>query len=151
MTRRVVLWAALVAVLTIALVIGGRDGGGPPTVESRVERIASEVRCPTCESLSAAESDAPASGAVRDAIRERVEAGDSDGEIRAFLVSRFGEDILLRPSSSGVVSLVWVLPVVALVAGAAGLGLTFRRWRRRSLATASPEDEAIVAHAITRG
>lgn len=146
--RRLAPWMALALVLGVALFIGGRDQGGPRTVDERVEHIAAEVRCPTCESLSAAESDAPASEAIRDAIRERIEAGDSDGEIRAFLVSRFGRDILLRPDAGGVAGLIWVLPVAGVIAAAGGLVLTFRRWGRRPSAVATPEDEALVARAL---
>ena len=63
-------------------------------------------------------------------IRSHVEAGQTDEEIRAYLASRYGDDILLRPEGSGVGGLVWALPVAALVAGLAGLVLAFRRWRR---------------------
>src|SRR5437660_11927264 len=51
-------WAALVVVLVGALVIGAGRGGGKDSVDHRVQRIASEVRCPTCRGLSAAESGA---------------------------------------------------------------------------------------------
>ena len=148
MIRRLAPWVALAVVLAVALCVGGSDQGGPRTGDDRVEHIASEVRCPTCESLSAAESDAPASEAIRDAIRERVEAGDTDGEIRAFLVSRFGRDILLRPDADGVAGLIWVLPVAGVIAAAGALALTFRRWSRRAVAVPSPEDEQLVARAL---
>ena len=86
-----------------------------------MKRVASEVRCPTCRQLSAAESDAPAAEAVRVAIAARVEQGDSDAEIRAFLVDSYGKDILLTPGRSGVAALVWALPVAAFVCTLAGL------------------------------
>jgi cytochrome c-type biogenesis protein CcmH len=129
MARKWLPWLALGLVVVVALGIGAsRTTSDSPA--ARTARIAKEVRCPTCRGLSAAESDAKAAQAVRAEIRSRVDQGQSDGEIRAYLASRYGGDILLRPEGLGVTGLVWVLPVAALVGGAGGLALAFRRWNR---------------------
>ena len=127
--RRWLPWLALAAVLAVALLVGAGRHGGRATPAQRAHRIAGELRCPTCRSLSAAESDAKAAKAVRDEIGRRVRAGESDSEIRAYFVSRYGRDILLEPEGTGVAAIVWVLPVAALVCGIAGLALYFRRRR----------------------
>ena len=127
--RRSLPWLALAAVLAVALVVGAGRHGGRATPAQRAHRIAGELRCPTCRSLSAAESDAKAAKAVRDEIARRVRAGESDSEIRAYFVSRYGRDILLEPEGTGVAAIVWVLPVAAVVCGIAGLALYFRRRR----------------------
>ena len=124
--RRWLPWLALAAVLAVALLVGAGRHGGRATPAQRAHRIAGELRCPTCRSLSAAESDAKAAKAVRDEIARRVRAGESDGEIRAYFVSRYGRDILLEPEGTGVAAIVWVLPVAALVCGIAGLAVAFR-------------------------
>ena len=136
--------------LVIVLFIGAQGRSGPLTEAQRVKHIASEIRCPTCRNQSAAESDAAAAKAVRDEIDRRVRAGESDGEIVAFLVSRYGSDILLKPEGSGVASLVWVLPVVAVVVALAGLALAFRRWRARPGVEVSAEDRALVERELER-
>jgi cytochrome c-type biogenesis protein CcmH len=94
-----------------------------------MQDVASTIRCPQCRSQSAADSDASTAQAVRVEITERIEDGQSDDEIRDYFASTYGDEILLTPPSSGVGSLVWVIPVVALVAGGAGLWFAFRRWR----------------------
>ena len=127
--RRWIPWVVMGVLLTGALAVGAQGSTDGRTVDGRVRSIAAEVRCPTCEGLSVAESDAPSSRTIRDDIRRRVEAGESNGEIRAYLVSRFGKDILLKPEATGVSALVWALPVVALVCALAGLVVAFRRWR----------------------
>ncbi len=136
--------------LAAALLVGSRGGDGPPTAEQRVDRIARQVRCPTCESQSVADSRAPASDAIREEVRRRVDAGQRDSEILSFLVSRYGKDILLKPEAKGVTGLVWVLPVAAAACALVGLGLAFRRWRCRPPSTVSVEDRALVAEARGR-
>jgi cytochrome c-type biogenesis protein CcmH len=143
-------WLLMAAVLVVALVIGAQGRSGPMTEAQRVKHIASEIRCPTCRNQSAAESDAAAAKAVRDEIDRRVRAGQSDGEIVAFMVSRYGSDILLKPPSSGVASLVWALPVVAVVVALAGLAVAFRRWRARPNVEVSAEDRALVERELER-
>jgi cytochrome c-type biogenesis protein CcmH len=95
-----------------------------------------------------ANSDAPAAQAGRDEILRRVKAGQSDAEIRAFFVSRYGDAILLDPPRSGFSTVVWVLPVLAVVAAVAGLAIAFRRWRPRRR-HASADDEALVHDAMS--
>lgn len=151
MSGRRLPWLALVVVLAVALGVGARSGGGPATEEARVERVASTLKCPTCRSIAVADSDAPASQAIRDEIARQVREGKSDAEIRASLVDRYGKDILLKPESSGVGALAWALPVVATVLGFAGLACAFARWRRLSGAHAAPTDadRALVERALS--
>ncbi|HUQ40321.1 MAG TPA: cytochrome c-type biogenesis protein CcmH [Acidimicrobiales bacterium] len=146
MTSRLA-WVALALVLLVALFVGARGDGSPPTDAERSARIARSVRCPTCRGLSAGESDAKAAVAVRDEIRRRVARGQSDDAIRAYLVSRYGDDILLAPPSSGVGLAVWALPAVAFVLGALGLAAAFVRWRRLTAVRPTSEDRALVAEA----
>lgn len=123
-------WVVMAVLVVGALAVAAAGERSPATTEARVERIAKVVRCPTCEGLSVAESEATASRAIRDEIRRRVEAGESSGEIRAYLVSRFGRDILLKPESSGAGVIVWALPVAAVIAAVGGLVIAVRRLRR---------------------
>ena len=119
---------AVIAVTTIA--IGGFGTAGARTLDERVESVATTIKCPTCRSQSAGDSDAPASIAIREEIRRRLQDGQSADEIREYFASRYGQGILLTPSGSGVGALVWALPVAALVVAASGIGWAFVRWRR---------------------
>jgi cytochrome c-type biogenesis protein CcmH len=84
---------------------------------------------------------------MRTEIARRVDAGETDAEIRAYFVSKFGKDILLRPEGHGVTALVWILPVVALVAAVAGLVVAFRRWRPHAV-TVTDDDRRLVDEAL---
>jgi cytochrome c-type biogenesis protein CcmH len=138
--------ALLGAVLVVALAVAAR-----PQVDrsedARVERIARELRCPTCRGLSVAESDAEAATAVKTFVRDRLRQGASDGQIKSELQSRFGTGILLRPPASGVSGLVWAVPVAAFVAAGGGLAYAFWRWRARAPRHASDDDVVLVERA----
>ena len=138
----------MAAVLVVALFFGVTEDRAPRTENDRVNTIAAEVRCPTCQGLSAAESDAAAAQAVRDEIRDRLRAGESQEEILAFLAGRYGDDILLRPEAGGVAGLVWVLPVAAVLLALGGLAWTVRRSKREpAVAGPSSADRDLVADA----
>jgi len=136
--------------LAAALFVGSRGGDGPVTAGQRVDRLTAQVRCPTCASQSVADSRAPASDAIREEVRRRVDNGEGDEEILSFLVSRYGKDILLEPEAKGVTGLVWALPLVVAAGALAGLGFAFRRWRTRPTREVSAEDRALVAEARSR-
>ena len=142
--RRWLPWLVMGLVLVIALAVGTRADDGGRTNDDRAHAIADGLKCPTCRSQSVADSDAPVSKEIRADIARRIEAGETDEEIRAYLIGRFGEDIVLTPPASGVSGLVWVLPVVALVAATAGLVFAFRRWKARSVVHATDDDRALV-------
>lgn len=151
MIRRVLPGVALAAVVVAALVIGGggRDKA-PRTPAARAEAIGEDLRCPVCQGLSVADSHSPTAEAMREDIRRRVDAGESDRAIKAYYVSRYSEWVLLRPETSGIGGLIWILPVAALLLAAAGLAFAFRRWRRQPAMAATDEDRALVEAALAK-
>lgn len=143
------MWLAMTAVLAVALAVGAQAPDGPPSQAERVEHLTSQVRCPTCRSQSVADSDAPAAVAIRDEIRRRVGAGESDAAILGFLVDRFTEDVRLNPRAKGVGILVWALPVAGVVAVVAAMATVFlRRSRQRHAHRASDDDRRLVEEAM---
>jgi cytochrome c-type biogenesis protein CcmH len=122
-------WLVLAVVLAVALAIGVSRSSGPRTQEQRVDAIAKTIKCPTCRSESVYESQAAASANIRNEVARQVAAGQTDNQVRRYIADRFGEDLLLVPSRSGISSLVWVLPVAGLVLAAGGLVWAFRRWK----------------------
>jgi cytochrome c-type biogenesis protein CcmH len=130
-TRARVGWIALALVVVVALVFAATGGGKhKQTAAQRADDIASGVRCPTCRGQSVTESASPAANAIRAEIRRRIELGQSRQQIEGYLETRYGNDILLTPPRRGVGGVVWVLPVIAVVAAAGGLGLSLQRWSR---------------------
>ena len=137
-------WIAVMVVAASALLYGAIDEGSPRTNADRAHALAEDFACPQCRGQSVAESDVPVAQNIRREIRVWVDDGRSDRYIRDQLVAAFGEDIDYNPPASGVSALVWILPVVALAGGVAGLTVVFRRWQREALLEASADDIALV-------
>lgn len=136
-------WIALGVLVVVVLAIAAWPQGEPSPAE-RAHSIAAGLKCQECLGLSVADSNAPTSKAIRADIRRRVAAGDSDGEIRRYFVDQYGASILLEPQGSGISLLVWVLPVVAIVAGATGVAFALARNRREPRLRPTSADEALV-------
>jgi cytochrome c-type biogenesis protein CcmH len=141
-------WLVLAVVLGAALTVGATRDSGPRTQTERIDAIAKTIKCPTCRSESVLESNAASSESLRAEIARQVAAGRTDDEVRKYIADRFGEDLLLVPARSGVASVVWVLPVAALVVAAAGLVAAFRRWRTDSSGEPTEDDRALVEAAL---
>jgi cytochrome c-type biogenesis protein CcmH len=115
------------------------------SVSAHTRRIASELRCVDCEGLSVADSATQSARSTRADIEQRIRHGESDADIRQVYIDRYGESVLLKPSSDGIGVLVWALPIGALVLGAGGIAFALRRWQRQPRLIASSADEALVA------
>ena len=149
MLRRWLPWI-LLGVVAIGAIAWAAWPGGSPTAAQRAHNLATELKCPDCEGLSVADSSTASAGAIRADIKQRIAHGESDSEIRQAYVDLYGDSILLSPSSSGLGFLVWGLPVVAIVLGAVGLALAFRRWQRQPRLHATDADVALVEGARDR-
>jgi cytochrome c-type biogenesis protein CcmH len=137
--RRWAPWILLVLVGAGALGYG-LNRSSHQSLDARVTHIAGEVRCPVCSGESAAQSDAAPSVAIRNQIRQDLQAGQTEAQILARLVRAYGPGILEKPQPSGIGLLVWVLPVVAIAGMTAVVIVTVSRWRARAGAPADMAD-----------
>jgi cytochrome c-type biogenesis protein CcmH len=98
-----------------------------PALEARARALSAEVRCLVCQNESIDSSHAELARELRLLIRERLVAGDDEDEIKAFLVSRYGEFVLLKPPFEAATALLWIGPFALLLIGLAVILLYFRR------------------------
>lgn len=148
--RKVLLSWLLVGVsLATMLAFGVVDGRDDRTNAERAHDIGATIACPQCVGQSVVESDVAIAREIRAEIGRLVVAGYSDDQIRVRFAERYGDWVILTPSTSGVSGLVWVIPVVGLVVGVGLLAVTLSRWRRASLVVGevSEEDQALVEEA----
>ena len=141
----------LLAVLFAALLVLGAvapaaaQAGGDPaplrfessTEEARFRMLVAELRCVMCQNQSLADSNAQIAMDLRREVLALMREGRSDTEIRDHLVARYGEFVLYRPRLHGANWLLWLGPLVFLLAGAVAVGLILRR-NRGQAATVPP-------------
>src|SRR5262249_36764949 len=101
-----------------------------PAIEERARIISKGLRCLVRQNQSIDESDADLAHDLRRLVRERLKAGDSDDRVRAFLVQRYGDWILLDPPFNVRTALLWGAPGIIIIGSA---GLIYLSWRRRKM------------------
>ena len=137
-----VLWLVLA---TPAMAVRPDEILADAVLEGRARALSQELRCLVCRNENIDESDAPLARDLRLLVRERLVAGDSDAAAMAFIVDRYGEFVLLKPTATGVNLLLWLAGPLMVLGGGV---MAFTTLRRRTLVEAAPlnaEDQARVA------
>ncbi|MDB3910217.1 cytochrome c-type biogenesis protein CcmH [Paracoccaceae bacterium] len=107
-----------------------------PALEQRARNLSKQLRCLVCRNESIDESNAGLARDLRLLVRERLETGDSDTEVMNFVVTRYGEYVLLKPDSTGANWLLWASGPLTLLF-AAGVVVSFSRRRAKDPHTAA--------------
>jgi cytochrome c-type biogenesis protein CcmH len=124
--------------LILAALAAAAQAQEPPEFETleqemRFAELTAELRCTVCQNQNLADSDAPLAQDLRAEIHQMILAGRSDGEIKTFLVERYGDFVLYRPPVQGNTLALWAVPVVLLFGGAVAVFFVVRN-RNRKLA-----------------
>ena len=122
-----------------------------PVLEARARTISKGLRCMVCQNESIDDSQAPLAHDLRVLVRERLQAGDSDAQVMNFLVSRYGEFVLLKPPLSWHTLALWGTPPGLLLFGIVMIVVVVRRRRTMPQAAAanlSPAEESRVAEIL---
>jgi cytochrome c-type biogenesis protein CcmH len=112
-----------------------------PAVEARLVEISHELRCLVCQNESLASSRAELADDLRREVRDLIRQDKSDDEIKAFLVSRYGDFVLYRPEVKPLTWVLWFGPFLLLLAGVVALAVYVRQRRRQTLPKAALSDE----------
>lgn len=134
---------ALLALLVLAPVFAHAQSAPPeavpeekvltdPALEARAKALQKELRCLVCQGQSIDDSNAPLALDLRRLLREQIEAGASDDEIKDFLVARYGAFVLMKPPLRADTAALWFGPLLLVVLGGAVVAVTVLRARRRA-------------------
>jgi len=110
-------------------------------VERRLLALADELRCPTCQAISVKDSEASFSVQIKEKVRRMILEGQSDEEIKAYFVSRYGEWILRAPKKEGLGLVLWILPGLAVLVAGGWIVYTVQFSRKRRDAETAAADE----------
>ena len=125
--------AARVLLLALAMAVPGASAldademFDDPVRERRAREIGKQLRCMVCQNQSIFDSNASLARDLRMVVRSRMDAGDSDQQVLAYVSQRFGDFVLLEPPVRGVTAALWAAPVLMLVLALGGGWLYLRR------------------------
>jgi cytochrome c-type biogenesis protein CcmH len=140
--------------VALALLVAAPAGAVQPnevlqdkTLEARARDLSAQLRCMVCQNQSIDESDAELARDLRVLVRDRLKAGDSDAEVIDYIVSRYGEFVLLKPRFSIRNALLWGTPLILLIGGGVFAVLSARS-KRRTETKLSEEEEAALSRIL---
>ncbi|EJL57744.1 hypothetical protein involved in biosynthesis of c-type cytochrome [Rhizobium sp. CF122] len=128
MIRRFVLALAVVLSSVPAFAVNPDEVLADPKLEARARAISAELRCMVCQNQSIDDSNAELAKDLRLLVRERLTDGDTDEQVMNYIVSRYGEFVLLKPRFETKTILLWGAPLLLVVAGGLSL-IVFARKR----------------------
>ena len=138
---RHLLLALMLLLSPLAYAGEAKDLADDPVMERRMIKLAEEVRCLVCQSETVASSRSDWSNDVRQIMREKMQAGATDQEIKDILVERFGKSVLFDPPVDRETIPLWIAPFVMLLVGVAVLFFQLRK-RRQTVPETQLSDEA---------
>ena len=127
--RMVLLVMPMLLVSSVAMAVQPDEILPDPALESRARALSAELRCVVCQNQSIDDSNAPLARDLRLLVRERLIAGDSDAQVKAFVVERYGTFVLLKPPFDGRTLLLWLTPLIILIGATVLIGRYVMRAR----------------------
>ena len=150
MIRRLALLVLLVFAVSPAFAVNPDEMLPDPALETRAREISAHLRCLVCQNQSIDDSNAQLAHDLRILVREKLKEGASDQQIYDYLVSRYGEFVLLNPRLSQHTVILWGAPALLLSVGAVSLLVLAARRRARRQGAPLSADEKAKLEAILR-
>ena len=119
----------MISTLLVLMLIGAPQGtplSGEP-LELRTNEVAALLRCPVCQGMSVADSKSEMAINMKKRVHELLSQGYTEQQILDDFEQSYGQFVLLKPKFEGVNSLVWLIPVIAVIAGIVVVTLKLRR------------------------
>ncbi|KQY19749.1 cytochrome c-type biogenesis protein CcmH [Rhizobium sp. Root482] len=143
MIRRSLLILAMLACAWPAFAVNPDEVLADPALEARARALSAQLRCMVCQNQSIDDSNAELAKDLRLLVRERLENGDSDDAVIDYVVSRYGEFVLLKPRFETKTLILWGAPLLLFLAGASVMVVSARRRTGKEVGTnLTPEEQA---------
>jgi len=138
----------LLAMLAPAFAREAAPAAADPVAEARLMALSSELRCLVCQNQTIADSNAELAVDLRNEIREKIQTGMSDAEIKEFMVSRYGDFVLYRPPVKNTTLILWVGPFLLLAVGGSVLYFNLKRRRKNVVDPELSRDDQALAESL---
>ncbi|MDM9629097.1 cytochrome c-type biogenesis protein CcmH [Rhizobium sp. S152] len=141
MIARLLLLVGLLLSAAPAFAVNPDEVLADPALEARARAISAELRCMVCQNQSIDDSNAELAKDLRLLVRKRLTDGDSDQQVMSYIVSRYGEFVLLKPRFEMKTVLLWGAPVLLILAGGLSLAVFARRRAGKPTGSSLTADE----------
>ena len=141
MIRRLVYVVLLLLSASPVFAVNPDEVLADPALEARARALSAQLRCMVCQNQSIDDSNAELAKDLRVLVRERLANGDSDKAVIDYVVSRYGEFVLLKPRFETKTLILWGMPATLLLVGAITLVIASRRRGAQPKGTPLSEDE----------
>ncbi|MBP1870373.1 Cytochrome c-type biogenesis protein CcmH [Ensifer adhaerens] len=141
MNRLLLAFFLFLASIAPAFAVNPDEVLSDPALEARARAISAELRCMVCQNQSIDDSNAELAKDLRVLVRERLANGDSDDAVIDYVVSRYGEFVLLKPRLETKTMILWGMPILLLFIGAMTLLVAALKRSRQSRGTPLSDDE----------
>jgi cytochrome c-type biogenesis protein CcmH len=149
-------WIALAMILALlaplpAFAVNPDEVLSNPVLEQRARNLSAQLRCMVCQNQSIDDSNAELARDLRVLVRERLTNGDTDEQVIDYVVSRYGEFVLLKPRLGAKTVILWATPILLLLVGGVAI-LVFVRTRpsQRTVAALTVEEQARIEELLKR-
>ena len=122
----------MIAAASLALITSSCVTEDDLTADQRIYQLSQQLMCPVCDGQTLDQSQAQLSEDMKAVIRTKIEDGETNAEIRAYFVERYGEIVLASPGAGGFNVIAWLVPGLIFIAGALLVGNAYLNMRRRS-------------------
>lgn len=124
--------AGIVVLIGIVWMVTAISAAQPKSLDERTLEVARQIQCPVCNGESVADSPAQKAAEMRGVIRQQLAAGRSEQQVLDYFSQVYGSEILESPPQQGFTSLIWIMPVLMLLAGAFAVVVLAREWQRQA-------------------
>lgn len=128
-------WIGRACVLVVLLIVSALPVAGQTPTPNEINAVARELWCPLCNGVRLDNCELQACIQMREVIAEKLMAGESKDQIKAYFVQQYGDVVLGAPAREGFSLIVWLFPILATVVGLGWLAFLVRVWQRRRPAT----------------
>lgn len=135
---------AVVLLIGVVWLVTAISAAQPKTLDQRTLEVAQQIQCPVCNGESVADSPSLKAAEMRSVIRQQLADGRSEQQVLDYFRGVYGNDILESPPQQGFTSLIWLMPVLMLLAGGVAVVTVAREWQRQArvaAATQAREDD----------
>lgn len=151
MIRRLAILLFLALQALPALAVNPDEILADPALEQRARNLSAQLRCMVCQNQSIDDSNAELARDLRVLVRERITGGDSDQQVIDYIVSRYGEFVLLKPRFSVRTLMLWGAPFILVLAGVAIVVVSMRNLKTgEPVERLSEEEEARIRQLLEK-